>query len=98
MEMSWPSIFGNEYVQDFAFGLKIALATLDPKAIVIGGEIARYQEMLIPEIENILSSSRSNILNRNNTIIASKLMEKASITGVALSLRNEFIQKFKLSN
>jgi predicted NBD/HSP70 family sugar kinase len=88
----------EEYIDDFVSGLKITLVTFDPKLIVIGGEIARYQDILISAIQEKLSQTKSNILNKSTTIVASQLMELASITGVALYMRNAFINKYKSEN
>jgi predicted NBD/HSP70 family sugar kinase len=82
----------NEYVRDFTFGLKSITTTIDPEVIVIGGEIARYSELLIPAIQKEFEQSKSNIVNKCGTIIPSKLMENAAITGVALYLRNTYIK------
>ena len=84
----------NEYIKDFAFGLKNILITIDPEVTVIGGEITRYFSLLIPAIKKEFEASESKVFNKENKIIASKLMENASITGVALYLRNMYINNY----
>ena len=84
----------NEYIEDFAFALKTLIITIDPEVSVIGGEIARYSSSLIPAIKKELDSTKSNVFNKNNKIITSELMENASITGVALYLRNKYINSY----
>jgi predicted NBD/HSP70 family sugar kinase len=84
----------TEYVNDFAFGLRTIISTLDPKTIVIGGEIAHYSDILLPVLREKLQSSRSNVIHDDYRILASKLMENASITGVALYLRNKYISGY----
>jgi len=84
----------EEYIDDFAFGLKTIISTIDPDTIVIGGEIARYSDILIPSLNERLETSKSNVLNKKNKIISSELMENASITGVALYIRNSFINSY----
>jgi predicted NBD/HSP70 family sugar kinase len=84
----------EDYVDDFAFGLRTMIFTVDPQIIVIGGEIARYADILIPALSHKLSLTKSHVFKRNNKIIPSKLMEDASVIGVALYLRNRFIRTY----
>lgn len=84
----------EKYIEDFAFTLKNLLVTIDPEITVIGGEIAHFSHTLIPEILKRFAQSKSNIFNKENKIITSKLMENASITGVALYLRNKYIYNY----
>ncbi|MCF7929154.1 MAG: ROK family transcriptional regulator [Spirochaetales bacterium] len=84
----------DEYVADFAFGIRTIISTLDPETIVIGGEIARYSNRLIPAVHEQMKNSKSNVIGNDHQILSSELMESASITGVALYLRNKFISKY----
>ncbi len=84
----------DDYIDDFAFGLKIVIFTIDPEIIVIGGEIAHYADKLIPALNKKLEGTKSHVFKKNNKIIPSNLMEEASIIGVALYLRNRFISRY----
>lgn len=84
----------NDYIMYFTYGIRIATMVIDPEVIIIGGEIANYSELLLPEIQKQIKQSKSHVISKTNKIKASLLKEKASIIGVALYLRNQFIENY----
>lgn len=82
----------NEYLGYFALGIQNIILGLDPQAIIIGGEICSFGDLLIEPLKERVFTSRS-FENTGDIIIAvSRFGSKAPVLGAALLPIQEYLE------
>ncbi len=74
----------NRYLDYLAIGIKNIILIHDPRGIVIGGRISRYEDLLIEPLKDRVFKENSFYDRDDVTIIASNLKEDAPVIGAAL--------------
>ncbi len=74
----------NEYLEYLAIGIENLILGLDPSIIVIGGNVAKYEDLIIEPIKKNIFSKEGFEGIDDVKIVASKLISKAPLLGAAL--------------
>lgn len=75
----------SQYLNNLALGLQNILLAIDPKTIIIGGELARYSEHFIEELRNLVFSKSVFHSEKDVEIMFSNLDMEASLLGAAVT-------------
>ncbi len=82
----------NEYLDYFAFGIQNIMLGLDPQAILIGGEIGSFGDMLIEPLKERVFTPRGFEGAGDVLITLSKLGSRAPALGAALLPIQEYLK------
>ncbi|WP_320129710.1 ROK family transcriptional regulator [uncultured Sphaerochaeta sp.] len=80
----------NDYIDDLVFAMQLTILVLDPDIIVIGGYNLKSS---FPKMVEKLNKSKSTLFSDENNVVCSQLDGNASIIGVALYVRNDYLLK-----
>lgn len=75
----------SQYLNNLALGLQNILLAIDPKIIIIGGGLAKYQELFIDELRDLVFSKSVFHSEKDVEIIYSNLHTDASLLGAAVT-------------
>ena len=74
----------NEYIEYLSLGIENLILGLDPSVIVIGGNVAKYEDLLIEPIKNNIFSKDGFEGVDDVKIMTSKFISDAPLLGAAL--------------
>ncbi|MFC5465330.1 ROK family transcriptional regulator [Lederbergia graminis] len=75
----------KQYLQNIALGIQNILLAIDPKQIIIGGELAKYSDQLIIELRKFIFSQAVFHNEQDVDINFSSLYTDSSILGAAIT-------------
>ncbi|MBN1501792.1 MAG: ROK family protein [Spirochaetes bacterium] len=74
----------DEYAANISYGIRNLLMIFDPSIIIIGGEICRYENQLLPEIKRNVFQNNDFYVETDVDIVFSVLKENSGIIGAVL--------------